>query len=163
MGIPRTEGQIAHRFPRRKLRLPRRTLKCPLAVPEKRIGCSALFLAFFDRGAKPCLLVPPQAALAGFARNDRSIYQKQTGQPLIRQMDFINPQRIVWQPPCGARKNLRAYADPRFFRPRRHKILAVSSTGRARILYPQGGRLSKSPQKRAFFIVFPSSRRAGGR
>ena len=38
-----------------------------LAVPEKRVGCFALFLAFFDRGAKPCSLYPPPAALAGFA------------------------------------------------------------------------------------------------
>ena len=37
---------------------------------------------------------------------------------------------------CGTRKNHRAYADPRFFRPRRQKIFAVSPTGRAQIFCP---------------------------
>ena len=48
-----------------------------LAVPEKRVGCFALILAFFDRGAKPCSLHPPLAALAGLAANR---FSKQ-GQP----------------------------------------------------------------------------------
>ena len=50
----------------RGMRLPRRILKCPLAVPEKIFGLT-LILDFFDRGAKPCSLYPPLAALAGFA------------------------------------------------------------------------------------------------
>ena len=48
---------------------------------------------------------------------------------------------------CGARKKLRAYAYPCFFRPRRQTILAVSPTGRARILcslHKGGKRLSKT-------------------
>ena len=38
-----------------------------LAVPEKRIGCSALFLAFFDRGAIKSSLYRPQDALGFYA------------------------------------------------------------------------------------------------
>jgi hypothetical protein len=38
-------------------------------VPEKRFGRFALILAFFDRGANPCSLYPPPAALAGVARH----------------------------------------------------------------------------------------------
>ena len=56
-----------------EMRVPRRALKCPLAVPEKIFGLT-LILDFFDRCAQPCSLVPPQAALAGFARNDRHYY-----------------------------------------------------------------------------------------
>ena len=43
-----------------------RKIQQTLAVPEKAIGLT-LFLGFFDRGAKPCSLYLPQAALAGFA------------------------------------------------------------------------------------------------
>ena len=83
--LPYTGRAKSRHFPRRGLRLPRRGFgACPLAVPEKRIGCSALFLAFFDRGAKPCSLYPPQAALAGFARNDN-----------------IEPEQPKKQHPCG--------------------------------------------------------------
>ena len=37
---------------------------------------------------------------------------------------------------CGARKNHRAYADPRFFRPLRLVRLALSATGGARLTPP---------------------------
>ena len=42
-----------------------------LAVPDKRGGL-ALCLALVDRGANPCSLYPPPAALAGVAVNSRA-------------------------------------------------------------------------------------------
>ena len=44
-----------------------RKIQQTLAVPEKRVGCSALFLAFFDRGAIKSSLYRPQDALGFYA------------------------------------------------------------------------------------------------
>ena len=40
--------------------------------------------------------------------------------------------KLLRNPSCGARKNLRTAAFPRFFRPLRQPLLAVSATGGAR-------------------------------
>jgi len=44
-----------------------------LAVPEKIIGLP-LFLDFFDRGANPCSLHPPPAAVASVAHPSPATY-----------------------------------------------------------------------------------------
>ena len=46
---------------------------------------------------------------------------------------------MLRNPSCGARKNLRAAAFPRFFRPLRQPLLAVSATGGASRRFPARG------------------------
>ena len=90
--------------------------------------------------ANPCSLYPPPAALAGVARHA----PRASGSLLLYKTRKTSAQAevfLVWQgqkgskllrnPSCGARKNLRAAAFPRFFRPLRQPLLAVSATGGA--------------------------------
>ena len=63
-----------------------------LAVPEKIFGLT-LILDFFDRGAKPCSLVPPPAALAGFAPG--TFLYGSTTSLLVRKETGWNKKSIV--------------------------------------------------------------------
>ena len=54
-------------------------------MPEKTIGCVALFLGFFDRCANACSLNPPQAAFALVAANSATPAYKQYSVRVERQ------------------------------------------------------------------------------
>ncbi len=56
---------------------------------------------------------------------------------LSKQVEFFGVRKGTFLPSCGSRKNLRAAAYPRFFRPLRQNLLPASAAGGGRRFCPR--------------------------
>ena len=105
----------------------------PVGVPDVRLGDSAPSLHI-----DPChslrSLNPPQVALPSLPIPNTEVKLMYADTP--RALPRVARGAILGGLCCGARKNHRAYADPRFFRPLPLAPLPFSAAGSGRLAPP---------------------------